>query len=393
LPATVRPAIALYFVETEGASKMLKTNKKQALRNLFIFSTSIEERVNQKIQHLTFQARQAYYERNYRQVAIVGTELVNLSSRSESAGRYFQALALSQQGKSDNDEAQLLFKELINQASKPVKAASLLALGVTAYQQNNFKEAQILINEAQILANYNDCAPLTSVLSKTAMAAIYSGLGNYEESLQIIKAGMPRIISWGNLFPSYLGMELNNYAYDLCQSGDSVTASRIIKNVIQLPFISAYPEWLETAKEIEQAQTLTTRNHSTITVPIEYNRGEILGNLLHFPLPKKRFHICLHHGGYHFKLLDFIINASEESQDRFVALLQCLEGLTTDEDTGIVIYGYPSPDDMEILEFERNIEKSLLNDLYLLVRNVICYEKENPQPDTFQGVRMDQASL
>jgi hypothetical protein len=371
---------------------MLKIIKQQALRNLFIFSTSIEERVNQKIQHLTYQARQAYYERDYRRVATAGTELVNLSSRSESAGRYFQALALSQQGKSDNDEAQFLFKQLVNEASQPVQAASLLALGVTAYRRNDFREAQILINEASILANYNNCAPLTSVLSKTAMAAINSGLGNYEESLLIMNEVMPSLIPFGTVFPICLGMELNNYAYDLCQSGDSITASRIIKSVIQSPFISVYPEWLETAKEIEQAQILASANHASITVPKEYNRAEILGNLLYFPLPKTRFHIRLDHRGYQFKLLDFITNASEESQDRFIALVQCLEGLTTDVDTGITVYGFISPYDATAYRFERNIEKPLLNDLYLLARNVIRYEKENPQPNTFYEVKIDQAT-
>jgi tetratricopeptide (TPR) repeat protein len=375
----------------EGVTKMLKTTNKQILRNLFIFSTSIAERVNQKIQHLTFQARQAYYERDYHTVAIAGTELVNLSSRSESAGRYFQALALSQQGKSDNEEAQSLFKQLADEASQPVKAASLLALGIKALTLNNFHEAQILINESLRLAEYHNCAPLTSVLSKRAMAAIYSGLGNDKESLLIMKKLMPQIISLGEVFPAYLGMELNNYAYDLCQSGDFITASHIIKNVIQSPFVSVYPEWLETAREIEQAQALACRNHSSTTVPQEYNRAEILGNLLYFSLPKTRLHIRLTYQGYNFKLLDFITNASEESQDRFVALLQCLEGLTTMADTGIVVYGFTSLYDASTFCFERNVEKSMLNDLYIFARNVIRYEKQNPLPNTFYRATMDEA--
>jgi tetratricopeptide (TPR) repeat protein len=375
----------------DGATKMLNINKKQRLRNLFIFSTSIAERVNQKIQHLTFQARQAYYERDYHTVAIAGTELVNLSSRSELAGRYFQALALSQQGKSDNEEAQSLFRQLGNEASEPVKAASLLALGVRAYNLNNFNEAQILINESARLAEYNNCAPLTSVISRTALAAIYSGLGNYEESLQIIKKVMPKILSLGERFPAYLGLELNNYAYDLCQSGDLITASRVIKNVIQSPFISIYPEWLETAREIEQAQALKTQNPSTITVPKEYNRAEILGNLLYFSLPKTCLHIRLAYQGYNFKLLDFTTTAAEESQDRFIALMQCLEGLTTETDTGFIVYGFQSPYDARAFHFERNIEKSRLNDLYVFAGNVIRYEKENPQPVNFYPSRMERA--
>jgi hypothetical protein len=150
---------------------------------------------------------------------------------------------------------------------------------------------------------------------------------------------------------------------------------------------------LETAGEIEQAQALKTRNHSTITVPQEYNRTEFLGNLLYFPLPKRHFHICLHDEWNHFELLYMMLNASEESQDRFVALLQCLEGLTTDTDTGLVVYGYSSPEDVEALGFERNIEKSMLNDLYLLAQNVMRYEEENPLPNIFYGLKIDDASL
>src|SRR5205085_2823237 len=80
--------------------------------------------------------------------------------------------------------------------------------------------------------------------------------------------------------------------------------------------------------------------------------------------------------GTYYYLLDITINASEESQDRFIALLQCLEGLTTDIDTGTVVYGYTFPDHTEALSFKRNIEKSLLNDLYLFTQNVMRY-KEN----------------
>jgi tetratricopeptide (TPR) repeat protein len=366
---------------------MLNPTNKQRLRNLFILSTSIEERVNRKIQHLTYQARQAYYKRDYRRVAIAGTELINLSSRSESAGLYFQALALSQQGKSKSEEAQSLFRQLIDETSQPVQAASLLALGITAYRSNHFQEAQKLINEASILANYDNCAPFTAVLSKTAMAAVYSGMGNYQTSLQVMKQTLPQIISWGHFFPSYLSIELNNYAYDLCQSGDLLTASRVIQPVIQSPFVSAYPEWLETAREIQQAQALTTRNPSIISVPKQYNRAEILGNLRYFPLPKNHFHLCLHDEWYHYEILDIMLNASEESQDRFVALLQCLEALTTDTDTGLLVHSYTSPQNGNAECFTRHIERSRLNDLYLLAQNVVRYEQENPLPNTFYDLK------
>jgi tetratricopeptide (TPR) repeat protein len=366
---------------------MLKTTNKQILRNLFIFSTSIAERVNQKIQHLTFQARQAYYERDYHTVAIAGTELVNLSSRSESAGRYFQALALSQQGKINSEEAQSLFRQLIDEASQPVQAASLLAMGVRAYNLNNFQEAQKLISEASILSNKNNCAPLTSVVSQTALAAVHSGLGNHQISLQIMKEAMPQIILWGNFFPICLGIELNNYACDLWRSGELLAASRVIQPVIQSPFVSAYPEWLETAREIQQAQALTTRNPSIISVPKQYNRAEILGNLRHFPLPKNHFHLCLHDEWYHYEILDIMLNASEESQDRFVALLQCLEALTTDTDTGLLVHSYTSPQNGNAECFTRYIERSRLNDLYLFVQNVVRYEQENPLPNTFYDLK------
>jgi hypothetical protein len=367
---------------------MLNPTNKQRLKSLFILSTSIEERVNRKIQHLTYQARQAAYERDYRRVAMVGTELINLSPRSESAGLYFHALALSQQGKSNSEEAQSLYRQLVDKASQPVRAASLLASGITAYRSNDFQEAQKLINEASILANYDNCAPFTAVLSKAAMAATYSGQGNYQASLQVMKQVMPQIILWGNLLPGYLGMELNNYAYDLCQSGDLIIASRVIQPVIQSPFVSAYPEWLETAAEIQQAQMLRSRNHSTITVPGEYNRAEMSANLLYFPLPKRYFHISLYYGGIYFGLLDFMMNASEESQDRYVALMQCLEGLTTDADTGTLVRGYTWPEDVESMRFKRNIEESRFNDLYQLTCNVREYEAENPLPTTYSGLKI-----
>jgi hypothetical protein len=63
---------------------------------------------------------------------------------------------------------------------------------------------------------------------------------------------LPRLALVGKVFPAYVNLELNNFAYDLAQAGECKAASQIINQVITSPLISAYPEWLETKREIDE---------------------------------------------------------------------------------------------------------------------------------------------
>jgi hypothetical protein len=227
---------------------MLK--KAKITRHFFIFSTSIAERINQKIQHLTFRARQAYYERNYREVATAGQELTAIESATE-YGQYFLALAESQQGKRKSNNAKKLFQHLADSPNDAVRAASMLALGLQAYRAKDYKEARCLIKHACEIADRCGKALITSTMCRTSLAAIHSDLGDYRASISLIHESLPAIYLIGQRIPAYLGMELNNYAYELNRINKPEYASQVITIALNSPYSKLYPEWSDTKSQID----------------------------------------------------------------------------------------------------------------------------------------------
>jgi hypothetical protein len=374
---------------------MLKTTKKQTLRNLFIFSTSMEERVNQKIQHLTFAARQAYYERDYRKVGLCSEELIKLSPRSEFAGLYFQALSISQQCNGTNQEAQQIYEMLTKDAPSSVQSAAMLALGLNALKSNQLDEAKKLLTEAYQISVINNCAPITTIHTQGALSGLYSQQGDHDKSALILKKILPDIGILGQAFPAYLGMELNNYSYELGQLGKFQAASHIITNVLSSPYASRYPEWQETACEIHEARTKLCPNRSSVSVPEQnyfnvvniamYQRQHFAkyremytGKVIRFPSTNNRFHITLTSKENLFNLCNLEINDSQESEERLIEFLYLLNFLCTDCKTDYIVRGFVSPENSGMYEFEGNVHFDELDKLFTLISNVEAHAQRHP---------------
>jgi tetratricopeptide (TPR) repeat protein len=377
---------------------MLKTTNKQTLRNLFIFSTSIAERVNQKIQHLTFAARQAYYERDYHKVALCSEELINLSPRSEFAGLYFHALANSQQGNNTNQEAQRIYEMLAQDAPSSVQSAAMLALGLKALQSNQLDEAKRLLTESNKISVVNTCAPITAIQTQSALSALYSQQGDHYKSALILKKMLPDVFILGRAFPAYLGAELNNYAYELGQLRQFQAASQIISSVVSSSYANLYPEWQETACEIHEAQTKPCPNRSSISVPKQkyfnvvniamYQRDHFAkyremytGKVLPFPSINNRFHITLTSKDNLFNLCNLEINNSQESEERLIEFLYLLNFICTDSQTDYIVRGFVSPENSGMYEFEGNVHFDELDKLFTLIGNVEAHAQRNPFPN------------
>jgi hypothetical protein len=377
---------------------MLKTTNKKTLRNLFIFSTSMEERVNQKIQHLTYQARQAYYACDYRQVTECSEELLNLSPRSEFAGLYFQALAISQYGNNKSNEAVQIYEMLAKDAPHAIQSAAMLALGLNASRSNQLDEARRLLTEAYQMGVLNQCAPITTLHTQSALSALYSQQGEHHKSALILKNILPEVFKWGRVFPTYLGDELNNYAYELCQLSEFQAASQIISGVLSMPIAYKHPEWQETAREIHEAQAKSRRNPSPVHPPEEKNLNVVnianykrepsstdqeayVGKVVRFPTPKNSFQLKLtsHDDIFNF-LCNLDIDDSQESEERLMELLYLLNFLCTDSESDYIVRGFVSPENSGLFKFEGNIHSSELGKLLTLIGNVEAYARSNPLP-------------
>lgn len=377
---------------------MLKTTNKQILRNLFIFSTSIEERVNQKIQHLTYQARQAYYNRDYHKVAACSNELMNLSPRSEFAGQYFQALSISQHGSNKSEEAEQIYKRLAQDAPPAVQSAAIFALGLNALQSNQLDEASRLLTESYKLASASHSAPLTTLQVQVEFSTIYSLQGDHQTSALILENALPTMFQIGRLFPGYVMSQLNNYAYELNLLGDYQKASHIMGSVLASPYVSIFPEFQETAREIEETQAKLNPNRSSVSVPKQkyfnvvniamYQRDHFAkyremytGKVLRFPVTNNRFHITLAFKDNLFNLCSLDIDDSEESEERIIEFLYLLNFLCTDTQTDYAIRGFVSPEDSGMFEFNGNIHFNELDRLFTLIGNAEAHAQSNPLPN------------
>jgi hypothetical protein len=377
---------------------MLKTTNKQILKNFFIFSTSIEEKVNQKIQHLTFQARQAYYIRDYSKVAQYSKELLNLSPRSEYAGLYFQALSISQHGSGNNQETEQAYQMLAQDAPPAVQSAAILALGLKALSSNQLDDAKKLLTESYRISVVNNCAPITAVQTKSALSNLYSLQGNHQASALILEGLLPDILILGKAFPAFSGVEFNNYAYELNQLGQFQKATQIINTALSSPYASAYPEWQETAREIEEAQTQSRHNHTSVkglrqnslnVVDIaSYKREPSVisnqtpaGKVIRFPAPNTHFQLKLTSKDEIFNFLcNLDIDDSQESEERLIELLYLLNFLCTDSEADYTIRGFVSSENSQDFQFQGNIHPSELGRLFTLIGNVEAYARRHPLP-------------
>jgi hypothetical protein len=377
---------------------MLKTTSEPILRKLFIFSTSIEERVNQTIQHLTYQARQAYYQRNYRKVAEYSEQLFNLSPRSEFAGLYFQTLSISQHGSGANQETQSRYEHLAKEAPPAIQAAAILALGLKALKSNQLDEAKRLLTESYRASVVHHCAPITAIQTKSALSTLYSLQGDHQTSALILERLLPDILILGKAFPAYLGVELNNYAYELSQLGEFRKATQLINSVLSTPYASVYPEWQETAQEIQQAQTASTGHRAAAGMTGQkapnvvdmagYKRKSSVAakelpaaRVIHFPTPKNCFHLKLTSKDEVFNFLcNLDIDDSQESQERLMELLYLLNFLCTDSEADYTVHSFVLPENSEAYTFQGNIHPSELSKLLTLIGNVEAYARRNPLP-------------
>jgi hypothetical protein len=355
------------------------------ITNLLIVTSSISESVDVAAKHLSFLARQAYTNRDYNRLAVLADSLINLSARSEAAGRYYQALALSREGKGNRQEFQNIVQPLADDAPLPIRSASVLALGVAAIRKGDYHEAKNLLIEANRMSlSDNLCAPITAINAQHALSSLLSFQGFHEESLDIMRGLKPLIEVVGKFLPTMYFDYLNNTAYEYFSLGDLTTASHIIRKVLKSPNMHAFPEWQETADDIYQAisekQPVHTRVYVRDITPsnviniISHLRPNIYpetahgkADILPFPVPADTFHITLHYKDQSFGLFQFQFHNTEAYHERFIVFIHHLDFISTKEASDFVVRGYISENDPENCKIERAIELKNLNKLYNLL--------------------------
>lgn len=181
----------------------------------------------------------------------IGARLSTMPGVYSELGELVRALAMN--GPSSRVLANAVFEGLAESQSQPIRSRAMLALG------SNYLEAG---DRTQALAFYQKAAQINTCplnLFCSSLMTIAARSGGLDELNRL--SGLARYI--GRAYPAYQCEYLNSVAVGLHEAGHSEEAGKLIKLVITSPFVSAYPEWGETASEIEQSQSTRPQ----VTVP------------------------------------------------------------------------------------------------------------------------------
>lgn len=225
---------------TSGKAKMSDTrtnNKSLFITNLLFDQLACDWR------GLLRTAEYAASIRDKETLSQIGARLSTMPGVYSELGELLRALAMN--GPGSRVLADAVFQGLTESQSQTIRARAMLALG------SNYLEAGC---SAQALAFYQKAAQINTCplnLFCSTLMTIAAQSGGLDELNRL--SGLARYI--GRVFPAYQCEYLNSVAVGLHEAGHSEEAGKLIKLVITSPFASAYPEWGETASEIERSQS------------------------------------------------------------------------------------------------------------------------------------------
>jgi hypothetical protein len=145
--------------------------------------------------------------------------------------------------------------EKVIEQSRTYKTRALQSRAAIEVYQGNFTEALHFYAES-----FKTQPSMSEYIETTkAIAFIKSVEGFHDKALKDLESLIP-ILRYAEPF-AYFDI-LNSYAVELGEAGRKDEARNISRVVAASPFIHAYPEWQETAKELKEP------NRSFVTVPL-----------------------------------------------------------------------------------------------------------------------------
>jgi tetratricopeptide (TPR) repeat protein len=357
-------------------------------KSLFMLS-SYGEKVGETAKRLSYLARQAYSIRDFKKLSAFSEMLINLSPVSEDEGHLFQALAMSRQGSGDTLQAKQIFEQLANSSKTPIRAASLLALGVSEYNRKNYREsARLLIEASKVSLSENICAPITFVNSQNALSIIQADNGAYHESLKLLQGVEPIVRNIGCYFPAMVVELYNNYACGFLDSGDTQTALHFINKALQNPFASRYPELLETNEAINSSLNNFSRSQIFVPHPEKLNnlaRPDFtsrnkrdhkiahIGKVLPYPAWSANWleiYLCINNSMHLYEIISIPRNR-QEAEQMFFSLLAGLDDISSEKwSEEITIETYYCSRNVSILISDEMLNTDRLDDLRNLLKDI-----------------------
>jgi len=173
-------------------------------------------------------------------------------------GDYYQSFYLYRFG--DKELAREKIQRVIEQGEQKYKDKALLTLGAIEQSEGNIDEAIKL----RLAASKSEFLPV-HVEAAIGIASILGAQGEHDNAMAHLERVMPLLSKLGTVpltFDVY-----NSYATELAEIGKIELAAEVITPVIVSPYTPYYPNWPETAKEIQEKSTrksMVTFNRSNV---------------------------------------------------------------------------------------------------------------------------------
>jgi hypothetical protein len=259
--------------------------------NFLIFS-SLSGKQSELANRLLCGARQAYLLRDKARQKIIGERLIDLSPRFEHIGRCYVARAApTEKWLQGCNELKKEFESLINEGSVNIRAVAMTSFAAVSIQSRKPDQSTSkLLMDASALA-YEVKDILTVIQAQSLFSLLHSINGDHQESLNLLRGLQPLIEKIGSPYEVVKSDFYNSVAFELAQSGKWEEAKVFTNFFLKSPHLSAYPEWLETAKQIYRHCRL-----KNLTLTMGEVNGQIIykkrhSNVLQFrlrPAPIKR---------------------------------------------------------------------------------------------------------
>ncbi|HEY9233260.1 MAG TPA: hypothetical protein VIS78_14000 [Blastocatellia bacterium] len=231
------------------------------------------ERYQQLAGRLIKLAEHAHACRQFDRVRDCGQILANLPIKDVQAiGHYFLAVATHRKAAGDRHAARRLLERAVDAAPDAYKIKATLSLGALAFHSRDFDAALYYYRET-VSAGLS-AASLHAIKAISVIKAID---GDHRRAVSDLESILPVV----RYTPPHICMDiLNSYAVELGEVGRVDEARNVMRVVLASPLAFAYPEWRETAAELQPG--------GRSSVVIEWPAAAAPANVLALPVDHVR---------------------------------------------------------------------------------------------------------
>lgn len=200
----------------------------------------------------------AFAQRRWDDLSQIGNILANssLPAPYQAIGAYYRGLAVNPFGQGDREVALRDLEHAALNAPPAFQARAVLSLGALAADIKDRSSEVELYREAIKRATHDDSQDIYTVVhARRGIAILHSLEGDHHRALDELEQLWPMVRAIAAHDPvTYLDW-LNSLAVELGEVGQVEQAENAARIVIASPFVSAYPEWQETADDLAAMQS------------------------------------------------------------------------------------------------------------------------------------------